>query len=423
MSDTRADSNALDTFGISWQQAGVLRRERERGERGFAVASLFRLPDDEPVDALEQRVASITQQEEVLRIVGISPERSVVRADVDLPVRRLQVESLEELRTLTAQLAQHSFDREDGPLWAVAAIAHPDEAGRPAWSVCATFDHVISDDRSRTVLRQHLVSPDAVAPSGPRAQFREWVAVQRRLYPDDGDSPTPAREFWLRHLDGTAPDRPPELPFCADPEAPLSGVTQILYRALPGTDSTLRAAAKRHKASPFVIVAAAIAAAIARAGGDCDVTLKVNTLGRSAAYLDVLGMFVDNIPLRVRHPSLARPASALEAVLAVWPGILPHLTTPWDYILQACAGGQTPSTTYRPAQVLVNFLPWVLDMPWSFQLRDHTEPAVTATLQLIAFLTADGRWRLRCEFDPARYRADGVEQLLSGVIDSLTELV
>jgi hypothetical protein len=402
---------------LSWQQYGSLYRDARGCDRIPNAGALFALSDEVTLAQVRERLADLTRREDALRITEISD--SVCYADeVEPPVHAVQVGSVEELGTLTSQMINQRFVRQGGPLWRLAVIDHPDGAGRAVRSVCTVSDHLISDARSQFVIRQ-AVRGESSAEAG---RLRDWVARQRERFPmEPREASTRARDFWLRYLDGTSPDRATLFPFRS--EGPPSGFVEVIQYELPTSITVLTAASRTLRTTPFSLILAAMAAAISAVTDENDITLQVKTTGRPPGYLDTLGCFADEVPIRIRDGSLAVPQKALRATTMAWAETLTFQTTPWDYILAACAPPETPPVVQRPGQVRVNFIPWTTERRWCFQTETGRVPAIRQAFHLSVVVGVDGRCHLRCDFDPERYTAGGVDDFLQVMLDGVRALI
>jgi hypothetical protein len=397
----------------------LLRNESERVDTYGIVRVSFRLPQDVTVQQLRERAFAMARDAEVLRMTEISLEADSVTyaRDVTVPLRHLAAESLEDAEAAMSSAGPRTFPRQGRPLWELTTIEHPDSAGRRALSVCAAVDHVITDGYSMALFRRGLEG----LPVSPARRFSDWVSWQRNQYPTEYARRTAEREFWRRYLDGLPPDRAPTLPFCPNPTPPVSGVCHYRWRELQTSGTRLRAAARKARATPAVVVLASVAAAIAAVGGDTDVTLKVTSIGRLPEYQNVQGLFADDVPVRVRHQSLADAHHALEAARTGWLDVFDHLTAPWYYILGLHLGYEPPATRRAP-QVLVNFIPWPVHVPSNRDLTLKRRPGSVTALELTVFGSKQGRFYFRCLHDPERFRPRGVEDFLTACEESLVRL-
>ncbi|WP_433722447.1 hypothetical protein ACQP0C_21555 [Nocardia sp. CA-129566] len=81
----------------------------------------------------------------------------------------------------------------------------------------------------------------------------------------------------------------------------------------------------------------------------------------------------------------------------------------------------TAAMVNRPAQVLINFVPWSGPRrPAS--LRDRDFSGLVGTLQFIVRIADDGACDVECQFDPTRFAADGVESLLDMLTSRFTSM-
>lgn len=395
---------------LSWHQLSVLRHETERGERAPSSATVFGLhgPD---YQELTRRLSELVSQQDSLRVVELSGRDGggvTYAGHLAPPVRNVSAGSVEEARSVAAQLVARSFARDSGPLWELCIIEHPGPDGRPYRTACAVFDRLVTDGRSLFVFQQALLTENGTR-AAQSGRFRDWVRWQRHRFPvGQPAAATPEREFWRRYLDGTSPERPLRLPFWSD--GPLSGVAEIIHQELPADAATLAAAARRLRATPFSVFLAAVASAISSVSGADDITLIVHVTGRRPGYLDTLGPFDETLPIRICHEALADRRAALAAARNAWISTLPFQATPWDYIRTVGTNADAPS---GPPQVVVNFVPWApARLDWQFYETQTQVQTRMSTLQLSATVRAGSSYLLSSLFDPSRYRAAGVRELL-----------
>ncbi|MGW4369361.1 hypothetical protein ACWEKT_27335 [Nocardia takedensis] len=421
---TITPSERLD---LSWQQFGRLRRDEERGEHVPNCNLSFLLPEDMSDARFDAGLAAVVSREYALRTTEISLADggySVSAARVDPTTEKFAVNSESEVSDIFAEMRHRLFPRGGADrLWDIAIITYPGADGRPIRRVCGTFDHLISDARSTWSLREELLRPD------PALTFRhgkhpDWVAEQRRRYPMDASATkTPAAEFWLDFLDGVDLEAPSaDFPFCAEPAGELSGFVRCLRRALPAA-VTWRAAARRYRTTPFLLFLASTASSVGSTTGIDDLTLRINTAGRELDYFDTQGYFAENTPIRIRDRALADgdTRGVLEAAQRAWIRTLRFQSTPWDYILAIHDKYDTAALVARPAQVLINFVPWS-GPPRPASLRDRDFAGLVGTLQFIVRMTDDGACDVECQFDPGRFATDGVETLLDILTARVTDL-
>jgi hypothetical protein len=279
------------------------------------------------------------------------------------------------------------------------------------------LDHHITDCLS-SLLFEDGVRGGAAATEARRGNYREWVDWQLARYPV-GDAATavpPAHDFWLRYFDGGAPDRATLLPFCT-PEAAPSGFVQVVRRDLPVPTETLRRAAAGLACTPFLLVIASLAAVVGELTDDDDVVIRYIGHGRTSRVTNTLGWFADQVPLRIRTPTLADPRCALRAAVSAWLTVIEHETTPWGYVLKVCG-----ATELTQPQLVVSHLPRLPVAPDAPGSTDLTDPGSPGHLYLTVGLPHTGIGWIECRFDPRLFAPDGVDIFVGLALDRLARL-
>lgn len=404
---------------LSWQQAGRLRRDAERGERIPNVSTLVRLPAGMTPADLRRRLSEIVRREEVLRITDVPDGGDgyvSYSPAIEPPLRYEQADSAGQMTDITARLSRCPLARHGGPLWRATVIEHPDDSGQTMRTLCAAFDHLVTDGRSLQLFGDELTGADASRTGRQHGRYQDWVMWQRQRFPwNAAGERTAAREFWRRHLDGTPADRDTELPFCSSPAAPLSGTVYTMHHDPPISARLVRLAARKLRATPFLLMVAGVAAAAGMDTRMDDLTLRITTSGRPAEYLDTHGWFSDCVPMRLRHTSLHDPWHALRAARSSWLEIFEYQTTPWDYVRAVSALPGHPAA--RPVQIGINFIPYEAAAITVDDIADGTGAGDVAGLQMSIAPGRQAAYHLACQFDPARFMPPDVRAFL-GLLDA-----
>jgi hypothetical protein len=415
----------------TWQQsyiADLLRRDGEDVDSLGCRVTAFRLPDEVAYEDVRRRLADLMAREQVLQITRLEDRPGghvLFTPGVEVPLQRVKVDAPAGVDAVIEEMSDEEIPRRDtgSPLWKATVVEHPDEAGRPARSLCAAFDFHISDGASLRLFREAVLTGDCRDRGPQHGEYRQWAEWQRREYPMDRIDPSaPAGQFWRRYLDGTDPDHPTVFPFSAPPHTPLSGNMHWIRRELPVTVPALRNAAGTRRSSPFLLLLAGFVATVGGVAGVDDTVVRVNTNGRPSGYLRTLGAFADILPFRARHHALGDPQHALRAVTDGWKGVPEHCTTPWEYIVRLC-GDPAPATRVPGhPKMMFNFMPWPVD-------RRHFRPGSgqhegrLGTFQfMLNVADDDGGVLLTCQFDPERLAAPGVVAFLDTLGQNLTRL-
>ncbi|MCB5178240.1 condensation domain-containing protein [Streptomyces antimicrobicus] len=410
---------------LSWQQEGRLRRAVLRGgERPLNLVTALPLGEDLTDEEIRRRLELITARQDAMRIVELSLDegRLFYADEIELPLASADLASPDELNAFVRQNERTPFDGSGAPLWNATLVTLPDGSDGPARYLVVGMDHLITDGLSQQAVTDLLLAPmpGAEVPSG---SHHDWVRWQRETFPDPAEGIGPSHEFWAARLKDTTPDQALKVPFCIAPEGEPSGRVWSLRRPAPVPASRLKRAAAKLRTTPFVLVLGAVASTAVAMGAEPDVTFRVNMTGRPMAHLDTLGCFSDNMPVRLSGPDLSAPLTAVRHARETWMSLVPHQTTPWDYLLQAFGGPGDDTLTRRPAQWLVNYMPW--------EQPSHGLPPVETsgeyesfmgTFQVVAMMYDDDTCRLECEFDPTRFDVAASEEFLTRLCATLADL-
>ena len=194
------------------------------------------------------------------------------------------------------------FDLSHGPLFRARVL----RIGEGLHQLLLTMHHVVSDGWSgavmvREVIHLYRTYRDGVPAALPplRIQYKDYAAWQNRLLEKAEDH----ARFWHERLAGPLPllELPTDFPRPARHSFAGASVQFNVPKALV---AALRRMAARERASLFIILNAALKAAIFRLTGAEDVILGVPVAGRTHIDLEnQIGFFVNTLPLRDEiHP-------------------------------------------------------------------------------------------------------------------------
>ncbi|QWP75369.1 amino acid adenylation domain-containing protein [Lysobacter sp. K5869] len=280
----------------------------EGGGHQYNIPTSLRLRGALDERALQGALDRIVERHEALRTVyrldGDEPVQ-IVRPAAPLTLRRddlsqlAPAQALERARELAAREAATPFDLSADPMLRCALI----RLGEDDHVALLTLHHIASDGWSTGVLVNEFVAlyrafaegrPDPLPPLPIQyADFAAWQAGEagqgvlgRGL------------EYWSAQLDGLPPvhslpldrPRPPRQRFDA----------QQLRRQLDGARAdALRALAKSHDASLFMLLHAALAIVLGRFGASRDVAVGVPHAGRERQETaPLIGFFINTLVLR-----------------------------------------------------------------------------------------------------------------------------
>ncbi|MCV7107987.1 non-ribosomal peptide synthetase [Mycolicibacterium chitae] len=258
-----------------------------------------------PVDteAMRAAIGDLVDRHEILRttyreIDGVPYQ--IINPAAGLPVR---VEDGTGAQWITEQLDReraHIFDLENE--WPIrAAVLRADDAH----VLALTMHHIAGDHWSANVLFTDLLVAYQARCAGERphwaplpVQYADFGVWQAELLAEDAGIAGPQRDYWVEQLRGLPEDiglRPDH------PRPPvLSGVGEaVAFDVDASTRSKLAALGAELGVTEFMILQAAVAVALHKAGSGLDIPIGSPVAGRTEAELDqLIGFFINILVLR-----------------------------------------------------------------------------------------------------------------------------
>ncbi|MGS2806906.1 non-ribosomal peptide synthase/polyketide synthase [Nocardia sp. MW-W600-9] len=191
-------------------------------------------------------------------------------------------------------------------------------------------------------------------------QYADYALWQDENLGDASDSGSLAHTqlaFWRRGLAGL----PEQLELPTDRNRPAeSSFRGGVHRFQIDSDlhSELRELARKHEATLFSTVHAALAVLLARLSGGGDIAIGTPVAGRGEAALDgLIGMFVNTLVLRSQIDPRAEFETTLDAVRAGDLDALSHADIPFEQVVDAVdpARSRNRHPLFQVALVLQNF--------------------------------------------------------------------
>ncbi|WP_336084315.1 non-ribosomal peptide synthase/polyketide synthase [Nocardia sp. SSK8] len=191
-------------------------------------------------------------------------------------------------------------------------------------------------------------------------QYADYALWQDENLGDPADTTSLAHvqlAFWRRGLAGL----PEQLDLPTDRPRPAeSSFHGGVHRFQIDSDlhSELRELARKHEATLFSTVHAALAVLLARLSGGSDIAIGTPVAGRGEAALDgLIGMFVNTLVLRTQIDPRVEFETALDAVRAGDLDALSHADIPFEQVVDAVdpARARNRHPLFQVALVLQNF--------------------------------------------------------------------
>jgi hypothetical protein len=250
---------------------------------------------------------------------------------VDLPLE--SGDSPGALEDAVRDEVSRAFDLTTGPLLRVRVLRRSPQEHL----LVLNMHHLISDGWSLAVFNRELSAlyraqlhghPSPLDP--PRLQYRDFAIWQRRTRIGFDRNHL---EFWERHLAGAPQSvtwRTPVEP--APPEGTSGG--RIALEIDAGSANRARIAARAAGCTEFMWLLAAYAGAIGRYLAQPDLVLGVPAANRLAPDLaDLIGFFVNMLPLRLRDIQTLDRAAILRQARDATLGALAHQQVDFDVLV------------------------------------------------------------------------------------------
>ncbi|WFE35332.1 amino acid adenylation domain-containing protein [Micromonospora sp. WMMD975] len=387
----------------------------------IAVAHRLRGPLD--VAALGVALRAVAERHDVLRwripqTGGVPYAVREEPTDVAVPVVDLTAaaDPDTELAGMLAAGAGHGFDLATGPAWQVtvyrlAAAEHV---------LAITVHHAVFDGWSEAVLYDELATAYARAVGGPApgrpplpatyADYAVWRAERDRRR---GEADL---AWWTGHLAGapTVLELPRDRP---RPAVQTYVGAEAAVRLDAAADRAVRDLAARRGATVAAVLLAGFGELLRRlTGGDDHLLGAVVADRRLAAFDEVIGFFIDTVPVRVRAGGSF--AERVDRCAAELRAVTDHPGAPLERIVEALGVGR--DTSRAPlVQVLfnvLNFVPPRLALP-GLTAEPVPVPKPGSPFDLTVYVVhRDGRAGVEVVYNPDLFDADRIAALLADLV-------
>ncbi|MFJ9948169.1 condensation domain-containing protein [Kitasatospora sp. NPDC091207] len=318
-----------------------------------STARCFQVNGRLDTGALQQALDHLVRRHEPLRTVfplsATGEPVQLVLPGAALPLARLTCREHRQPLIRAREFAEQPFSGEDGPLARAGLL----RTGPDQHLLVLAVHLLVADGWSWNVLLRDLAACYAAALTGTDPQlpdlplqYADWAHWQHgRL---TGERRRELRHWWHRELDGAAPGLDP----------PVTGTTaarsgRTVTRSLDvGTETALRALARREGVSLFAVLAAAFGVLTGRRIGREELLIGTPVAHRDLPETEhLLGFLVGTLPLRVDltgDPPFTELAHRLAAAARA---SFAHKDLPWEELpwWRPLVGGQTlPTLAHHP---------------------------------------------------------------------------
>ncbi|GAB3130605.1 hypothetical protein GCM10027289_15460 [Tsukamurella serpentis] len=200
----------------------------------------------------------------------------------------------------------------------------------------------------------------------------------------------------------------------------VSAAESIETRVSPEVWAGVAELARGYTTTPFIVVHAALAAAVSRLSGQSDLVVGTAVAGRGEAELDgLVGMFVNSIPLRTRTTDEQSFADHLTEVSRGDLDALDHSDLPFESVLELVdpprAAGRHPIF-----QVMLNQRPFDTQQ---FPMAGIDVEVVPVDVPIARFdieVTIGGDGSIELRYASELYRGEQAESILDALVSVLT---
>ncbi|MCX5206935.1 amino acid adenylation domain-containing protein [Streptomyces sp. NBC_00237] len=327
----------------------------------YNLVTAMRLRGDLDAPALEAALADLVERHEPLRTTYATVEGKavqVVRPAEQVRSGLLAVVDLgpggeEALHARMSEEAARPFDLGNGPVLRATLL----RSGPADHTLVLVIHHIATDGWSMQVLADELTACYTAHLAGRQAEldqlpvrYQDFAAWQRESLDDPANDRHLA--YWRNRLQGLAPlELPTDRPY---PAVRDSSGGAHLFTVEPELAEGLRAVARSHDVTLFMLLTAAVQVLLARYSGQEDIVVGTPASGRSGHETEALvGLFVNTVVLR-STVDLAQPFDEfLGDTRTTLLDAFVHESTPFDQLVEAVRPHRDPSRN-AVVEVMIN---------------------------------------------------------------------
>ncbi|MFH5244706.1 non-ribosomal peptide synthase/polyketide synthase [Antrihabitans spumae] len=321
----------------------------------YNIAMSIRLTGALDIDALSAAVADVVERHESLRTIypgtGDGPIAHILGADAFSFDTQVTLATEADLPVRLNEFASAGFDvsRELPMRTAVFALA------ADVHVVAFVVHHIAADGASMAPLARDVMTSYIARSHGDNAQwsalpvqYADYALWQQELLGDPTDADSVARtqlDYWT-----TALAEVPEVSALPTDRQRLPGRSargDVVRFAIPAElRGTLTDLARRHDATLFMVLHAALAVVLGRLSGARDITVGTPVAGRGDGLLDdLVGMFVNTVVLRTELDPTASFDDLVRQAREVDLNAFSNADLPFDVLVNAVRPQRTPTHT------------------------------------------------------------------------------
>ncbi|AZC19691.1 non-ribosomal peptide synthetase [Pseudomonas sp. CMR5c] len=367
-----ADVAVDDRWDLSYAQRRMWFLWQLDPESGaYNLPGAVRLKGELDRGALEQAFAHLIARHETLRTLfkrHVDDRLEQVVVDSPLPLEYQDLSATDAAlreQAVAAEAQRQSllpFDLGQGPLLRIKLLKLADQDH----VLLLTLHHIVSDGWSMNVLIDEFIRcydaferGEAPQLSALPIQYSDYALWQRRWL--EAGEQARQLEYWQARLG----DEHPVLELPTDhprPAVPSYRGTRYEFAVEPALAEQLRALAKQHNVTLFMLLLGAFNVLLHRYTGQGDIRVGVPIANRNRAEVEgLIGFFVNTQVLRTELTGQTRVSELLQAVKEAALGAQAHQDLPFEQLVEAFKLER--SLSHTPLfQVMYNHQPQVADI-------------------------------------------------------------
>ncbi|MDE3155812.1 MAG: amino acid adenylation domain-containing protein [Acidobacteriota bacterium] len=336
---------ASDTAPLSFAQERLWFLDRlEPDSPAYNLALAFRVDGAIEVEWARRALAILAARHETLRttirevdgtpVQAIAPSIALPLELVDLGAVPAERQEAALQQAATARIEQ-PFDLAAGPLLRTTLV----RLAPSRHVLLFVMHHVVSDGWSMERLAREFFACSAAVAQGREPdlppltiQYADYAAWQREWF--KGAEQRRQLDYWVGALQGVPPlELPADYP--RPPVQSFHGRTRAFVLDADLTRA-LKAFARAHEATLFMVLLAGFAMLLARYAGQDDVAIGSPIAGRTRRETeDVIGLFANTLVMRCRLEGCTTVREALAGVREVVLGAHAHQDLPFEQLVDA----------------------------------------------------------------------------------------
>jgi nonribosomal peptide synthetase DhbF len=340
-----AGASVSDALPLSFAQRRLWFLDQVDAGVAYNMPILVRLRSEVDVEALRAALQDVVDRHEALRTLFTArdgePEQLVVPAGARPELTTVRVAAA-ELDGRIARAARHRFDLSaelpfravlftddrDGHPYALLLVMH--QIAADGWSLAP----LLRDLSRAYAARNHGAPPDLPPLPGTYAGF---ATEQRERLGDRSDADSLSSRQ-LAHWKSTLNDLPGGLPLPRRwdrPAAPGPRAETVVRQVDAAGHARLVELARQHRATLFMVLHAALAVVLGRAGAGEDIAIGAPVAGRTgSAPDDVVGFFVNMLVLRTDLSGDPAVSELLARVREVDVAAFANQDVPFEHVVE-----------------------------------------------------------------------------------------